>query len=242
MKHIFLLIALLASVSNCHAQAIIVISEVHPTGSSSGTYNEDWFELTNLGNAPINITGWRMDDSTGAFNLSAELIGVSVINPGQSVVFMETGSPATSFQEFTDAWFGPTVPGTFTIGSYDGSGVGLSSLGDGVFIFDSVGNIVTQVSFGAAVLGTTFDNAAGLSGGIGQLSQVGINGAFLSFNGQEIGSPGTIGISVPEPSSILLLGLTGMVALRYARKHGASKPSATVEKSPEEPSTAVVTD
>jgi len=226
MKHLFTFLVMLAIASDGHAQAIIIISEVHPTGSSSGTYNDDWFELTNIGNAPMNITGWRMDDGSANFSLSAELIGVSVINPGQSVIFMETGSPETSFPEYTNAWFGPNVPGHFTIGSYDGSGLGLSSTGDGVFIFDSLGNVVTQVSFGAALLGTTFDNAAGLTGTISQLSQVGVNGAFLSFNGQETGSPGLIGVSVPEPSSIILLGMTGLVALRFALKRPPSKSDA----------------
>jgi hypothetical protein len=74
--------------------------------------------------------------------------------------------------------------------------------------------VQASVSFGAATTGLTFDNAAGLTGSISQLSQIGVNGAFRSFNNAEIGSPGRI--AVPEPTSMALagIGLAGLAALR----------------------------
>ncbi len=53
-----------AMVATGSAQAAIVITEAHPTGSSSSTYAADWFELTNTGNTDVDITGWRVDDNS----------------------------------------------------------------------------------------------------------------------------------------------------------------------------------
>jgi hypothetical protein len=50
------------------ASAAVVISEVDPAGSASGSgYSEDWFELTNTGPSAVTIAGWKMDDSTDSF-------------------------------------------------------------------------------------------------------------------------------------------------------------------------------
>jgi len=196
------------------ARAAIVITEVHPTGSANASYGADWFELTNTGAAAVDITGWRMDDNSNSFASSVALRGVTSIAPGQSVIFAEgnaSGSNDPTIQaNFITAWFGGAAPIGFTMGGYGGSGVGLSSSGDAVNIFDSVGNLIARVDFGASTLGTTFDNAAGLTGTISTLSVAGVNGAFVSPVG-EIGSPGV----VPEPASAaLLIGAIGALLMR----------------------------
>jgi hypothetical protein len=86
------------------------------------------------------------------------------------------------------------------IGSYSGSGVGLSSSADEVVLFDGAGNLVTGVGFGAspgAAPYSTFDNHAGVGGNtlplpvLSTLSASGINGAAAaSGDANEIGSPG----------------------------------------------------
>jgi hypothetical protein len=75
-----------------------------------------------------------------------------------------------------------------------------------VNIYNSTGTLQAGVTFGASTAGFTFDNAAGLSGAISQLSAAGVNGAFLSFNGAETGSPGNVG-PVPEPGTLALMGM-----------------------------------
>lgn len=199
------------------ALAVIVISEVHPSGSSNSTYLADWFELTNTGAAAVDITGWKIDDSSNAFATAFALRGVTSILPGQSVVFAEgnaAGSNDATIQAaFKTAWFGGSIPAGFTIGGYGGSGLGLSSGGDGVNIFDSIGTPIASVSFSAATAGVTFDNAAGLAGPISALSAVGVNGAFNSLTGGEIGSPGV----VPEPATLGLLGLGCLAMIRRRR-------------------------
>ena len=181
----------------------VFISEVHPTGSSNTSYLADWFEVTNAGNTAVNITGWQMDDSSNG-TLKLTLRGVTSIPAGKSAIFFEGvadgSTDAAKIAAFSTAWFGsPTPPAGFLIGAYGGSGAGLSSTGDAVNLFDADANRITGVSFGAAVLGTTFDNHAALGSStlplpaISTGSVAGVHGAFLSANATETGSPGTTG-------------------------------------------------
>jgi hypothetical protein len=85
-----------------------------------------------------------------------------------------------------------------------------------VNLFNSGGTLMANVSFGSSTLGQTFDNAAGLNNAaLTQISAVGVNNAFTSGNGVEVGSPGV----VPEPSSFALFaaGAT-LFAMVHRRK------------------------
>lgn len=172
------------------ADPAIVITEVWSGGSSNGTYAADWFELSNTSASAVDITGWKVDDNSNLFANAATLAGVTSIPAGKSVVFIEGGAP--KIPPFQTAWFGATVPPGTLIGHYTGAGLGLGSGGDAVNIFDAAGVAVTSVTFGAAGTATTFDNAAGLAGAISSVSVAGTNGAFVSFNAAETGSPATI--------------------------------------------------
>jgi hypothetical protein len=194
------------------AEAQIRITEIHPTGSSAATYASDFFELTNFGTTTVDITGWRFDDGSTSFVSSAALLGVTEILPGQSVIFVE--SDGSNFNAFRTAWFGATPPAGFTIGNYSGSGLGLSSSGDAVNIFNSAGTNVASVTFGPASLGVTFDNPTGANGAVSALSTAGTNFAFVSPSG-EVGSPGFA--PVPEPALGLIVG-AGLLALRCRRR------------------------
>ena len=211
--------ALTASLLPVVAQAQLKITEVNSTGSGNSTYAKDWFELRNDGPLALNITGWKVDDSSADFALSLALRGVLSIAPGQTVVFMESNtsgsSDAANGAAFGSAWFGGSVPSGFTLGFYGGANIGLSATSDAVNIYDSTGLLQAGVTFGLATTGTSFDNAAGLSGLISQLSVVGVNGAFNSVTGSEIGSPGIA--PVPEPATLALAG-AGVAALWTFRR------------------------
>lgn len=219
-----LMSAIVALVFASPSAAQIIVSEVHPNGSGGGAaYGADWFELTNTGGSIVDITGWRVDDSSYSFASSAPLAGVTSILPGQSVVFME--GDGTNNGVFSSSWFGASPPPGFVMGNYMGSGIGLSTGGDAVQIYDSAGNIITGVSFGSTALELrTLDNAAGTGSTatpapvISIFSAAGVNGAFNSFalvgGAPEVGSPGV----VPEPSSLTLAGLGALVALRNRKK------------------------
>ena len=68
---------------------MLMISEVHPSGSGNAAYGADWFEITNIGTEPVNITGWKVDDSSNAIATAAALRGVTLIPAGKSAVFFE---------------------------------------------------------------------------------------------------------------------------------------------------------
>jgi hypothetical protein len=194
------------------AHSAIRITEVAPWSSGNSPVDADWFELTNTGLSAVGITGWTMDDSSGTPGVAA-LLGISSIAPGESVIFLETSDPADA-TTFKDTWFGASAPATLQIGTYSAGGVGLSTSGDAVNIFDAGNVLIASVTFGASDSSApyqTFDNAAGINGPISLFSVVGTNGAFAAANASEIGSPGV----VPEPGTYALL-LAGLGAVAWA--------------------------
>ncbi len=172
-----------------------------------------------------NLTGGNKTFGAAALTLAN---GATSIAAGQSVIFLESSASASSssalFTSFETAWFGSNVPAGLTLGTYnDGTNYGLSQTADMVNIFNgstSSASLMASVAFGADS-GTpmaTFDNAAGLNNTtLTQKSVVGVNGAFLSASGLEIGSPGAVA-AVPEPGEWLMMlggfGLFGFIATR----------------------------
>jgi uncharacterized protein YjiK len=183
----------------------VKVTEVSPIGSSA-SYGADWFELTNTGSTAVDLTGWKIDDSSNGVATAVPLAGVSSLAPGKSAVFLEGDDTKPAL--FKTAWFGGSVPTDLAVGTYTGSGVGLSSSGDGVNVFDAAGNRVTGVAFGAATAGVSFDNKAGAGSSldtapptISTLSVAGTNGAITSATGGETGSPGTLA-NAPTVASV----------------------------------------
>src|SRR5262249_30282563 len=155
--------------------------------------------LTNLGTTTVDLTGWKMDDESNALATAVALNGVSSLAPGHSAVFVE--GDASKVTAFEAAWFGGSPPAGFQIGTYTGSGVGLSTGGDQVNVFDGSGAHVAGIAFGTSTTGQTFDNTAALGSGtatvptVSTLSVAGTNGAFTV--GAETGSPGTAAVRTP---------------------------------------------
>ena len=179
----------------------VTISEVAPWSSSNGsTIAADWFEVTNTGTTAINLTGWKMDDNSNSYASSVPLNGITTIAPGESVIFLEASASnpsATVIANFKSVWFGANPPASLQVGTYQGSGVGLSSGGDAVNLYDNNGILKANLVFVASPAGPfkTFNNALGLNNTIiSLLSEVKVNDAFVAVNDvNEIGSPGSIG-------------------------------------------------
>ncbi len=192
------------SIAQSVAPGTVVISEVAPWSSSNGLgLLVDWFEVTNSGTVTVNLSGWKVDDNSHASGTAVALNGVTSIAPGESVIFIESNAPSTVVTNFRNLWFGTALPAGVQIGTYTGSGIGLSGSGDEVTLFDAAGNIVTGIGFGgspATAPFTTFDNTAGSGSNtlpfpvVTTFSAVGVNGAFAAkADPNEIGSPGNIG-------------------------------------------------
>ncbi len=189
-------LAVIDVVNETPPASTLFISEVAPWSSGNSPVGADWFEVSNTGTSAVNITGWKFDDNSNSFASSVALNGITGIAPGESVIFLETATPATTIPLFISTWFGANPPAGLQVGSYTGSGVGLSTGGDAVNLYNSSGLLQASVIFGSSPSGpfSTFDNAAGLNNvTISQMSTVGVNGAFIAANDvNEIGSPGTI--------------------------------------------------
>ena len=160
------------------AQAQVRITEVAAWGSSA-VYGNDWFELTNTGSSAISVNGWKMDDNSNSFSNAVPMSGITSIAAGESVIFIENKASS-----FLSTWFAANAPAGLQIGTYSGSGVGLSTSGDAVNVYNSAGTLLANVSFSGSPSGSplaTFDNAAGLNNtAISRLSVVGVNGAFVA--------------------------------------------------------------
>ena len=217
-----LLCAALLVAGAASARAQLFVPEVAAWGSGA-SYAADWFELTNTGSSPIDITGWKVDDESESPIGAVALRGVTSIAAGGSVVFLEgvaNGSTDTALgTAFKSAWFGGSVPSGFTLGFYGGSGVELSSTFDAVNIYNGSKVIQAQVRFATSSAGSpflTFDNNALIDGAtLSALSSVGSNGAFASADSTPtttyVGSPGFA--PVPEPESYALV--TGVAAAAF---------------------------
>ena len=193
-----------------HASAAVIVTEIMSSSGTGGT--SDWFEIVNTGPGAIDLTagtGWKIDDNSFAAASAVTLSGVASLPVGTPVIFIEGG--ASDVETFKTFWGG--AASSTTIGYYTGSGIGLSSSGDGLVVFDGASTEVTRVLFGPATSGKSFVYADNGAGTIPTVSVSGQDGAYTSANALgNVGSPGI----VPEPTAIaaFVAGLGAIVARR----------------------------
>lgn len=181
---------------NVTPRPTLVVSEVMSgeNTDTNGANHNDWFELSNLGDFPVNLYGYRIDDSHDDLGSSAMVDSTVIIHPSESVVFIQDMTPA----EFR-AWWGTNLPANVQIIDYNGSGQGLSGKGDEVHLWNAVaqtGDEIAFAGFGAGTDGNSFGfdlaylDQSGFDGSL--LTTNGINGAFTAAEDGDIGSPGTL--------------------------------------------------
>lgn len=168
------------------------ITEVQSAPSSpAGVATSDWWELTSYENQPVDLSGWRFNDNDGGLDDPFELPEGLVIEPGQSIVFVEELSAAA----FRQWWGTANVPASVPVVTYAGNGLGLSANGDGIRVWNDFVTDPAQwaasVDFGGATDGVTFtyDPPTAVFGG---LSRLGFNGVVLAAAAPDLGSPGRI--------------------------------------------------
>ena len=132
------------------------ITEAMSSSGVGGT--ADWWEVTNYGSSAVDITGWTVDDNFMSGS-SIALNGITSINAGESVAFLETttldsGTVATLISSFRTFWGGSAA--SAQIGYYAGSGISFSSNGDGIVMFSGTTETTPRVSFLAATTGASF--------------------------------------------------------------------------------------
>jgi len=165
-----------------------VMSQAAP---SPGVPTADWWELTSFESQPVNLSGWRFNDSGGGLLDPYTNAGPLVIAPGESIIFAENLTTA----EFGNWWGASNLPANLQIINFSGTGLAFAAGGDGVRLWDNVtvdaNDPVASVDFGAAIAGATF-NYNPATQQFGELSQLGVNGVFTAGAATDIGSPGWI--------------------------------------------------
>lgn len=199
------------------ASAQIRITEWMYDGS-----NGEFIEITNVGNSPIDMTGWSFDDVDGvpgSFSLS--ILGTLAAHE----VAIITEATAVNFRT---AW---GLPVTLKVAGGNTHNLGRN---DTINIYDNNDNLVDTLSYGDQDFPGTIrtQNRSGnpiTAAALGAddpsqwaLASVGDPyGSFTSAGGQ-IGNPGSY--VVPEPSSILLLlagcGMLGASRMKKILRRG----------------------
>lgn len=187
-----------SSIVNSVSPGVIRVTEAMSNSGANGTGTGDWFELTNVGGTTINITGWKMDDNSFSYSASVPIVrfgGWTTIEPGESVICLESSNPNTDVPAFKTFW---NLGSSVKVATYTGTGVGLSNTSDGVIIFNENQAEVTRVSFGSATTGVSFYwqydiYGTLLSSGKNTNGQLGAYSVSKTFNGTlttNVGSPG----------------------------------------------------
>lgn len=218
-KSVSILAAALVAGSAGLASGSIRITEYMYQGAG-GT--GEFFELTNLGNAAIDLTGWRMIDDL-PFNEAGpsdffDLSFFGLVAAGESIIITE--DTADFFRTNWNLDSSVRVLGGLGVDS--GRNLGRN---DAVVIYDANDNIVDQLFYGdqnfPGSIRTRFASGNPLAGAIGAddpfgwvLSVVGDEfGSYMSLSG-DIGNPG---FYIPAPGAVALLGFGGLMAGRRRR-------------------------
>ena len=142
MARLLLLVLLLAFASL--AEATVVISEVladPPTGTAGDanqdgerhTYQDEFIELYNAGSASVDISGWRLGDSSKSLDSFFQFPANTIMEPGSYIVLFGGGKPS-----------GFTVPVYTDDGKIGGNG--LTGKGEDIHLIDDTGDTVAVIS------------------------------------------------------------------------------------------------
>jgi hypothetical protein len=196
-----------------HAAGIIKITEFM-SNDGPGSLGE-WVEYTNVGDAPVDMTGWSHSDSDQQPGNVPFGTTFGIVQPGQSVLLVEN-LPTT----FAAGW---SVPSSVKIYGPNGKD-NLSSSGDQINLYDNNFQLVDNVTYPGSIGGTAgsgislnrpFDGSTPwVSSSVGDLF-----GSYQIANGPNIGNPGTYA-PVPEPATLGFAAVGGAFMLaRRVRRH-----------------------
>jgi Lamin Tail Domain len=183
----------------------LAITEVMASASTSlGSLfvlpGPDYFELTNFGDDPIDLTDYSFSDNHTESRVKKPFQGL-VIQGHESILFFQVEGyrSVTNAADFCRWWWGDRDPSTCPrVIPYDGNG--FSSSRDEVWLYDPDGRVVDMVSFGASVPGRSFvyDPDSGI---FGMPCDRFSPDCFKAVLADDYGSPGTH--TGPVPLSIV---------------------------------------
>ncbi|HEY4415658.1 MAG TPA: hypothetical protein VGO57_08205, partial [Verrucomicrobiae bacterium] len=194
----------------------VMASESTDTNTGDPSGNSDWWELSNFGNFPVNLQGYRFDDNHFSLLDADTITNNLIIQPGESIVLVEDMTP----DQFR-AWWGPQLRAGLQIITYPR--IGFSATGDAITIWNAAAtteaDYLDSISFSTATRGFSFGYDPTQSGDLGflgyapdGLSVAGVNGAFVAAVGSDVGSPGTV-LNLPNFTSVT--PASGGVALTW---------------------------
>ena len=187
---------------------LLRVTEVCSSESTNGSFrgHNDWFELSNLDDFTVDLTGYRLDDNSETLAAAFTLTNFARIAPGESVIFVEN----MTADEFRAWWGQANLPPDLQIFTYAGAALGLSSLGDEIHVWNSAAQLdsdqIASANFATATAGVTYGFEP-VSATFGDLSIDGVYGAFRAIENGDIGSPGFI--RTPPIPRILSLSTEG---------------------------------
>lgn len=224
MKKMLSLVVLCAagSLTTTMASASLVITEVQQQTSSgtASTINGDWWELTNTGSIAVNLDGYQWadtEDQLGGGTPQTNFFPSISIGAGESIIILEEAAAnEAAWRANWNASASLAIMGTDEMLPSPGASdtySGLGSGGDAVYFYSPTGDLLSSYVYGTGTRGVSFE--ASTNGTDLGLSVIGENGAYKAAN-NDIGSPGT---AVPEPATVSLLAIGGLLGLR--RRHHA---------------------
>ena len=170
------------------AVAAPAAAEMRITEYMYGGANGEFIEFTNVGNAPVDMSGWSFDDDSEAAG-TVDLSAFGTVAAGESVILTET-----SAADFRTAW--SLCDAVKVIGS------NTTNLGrdDEINLFDASHAVVDRLTYGDDTLGgpraqnkSAWVSAAGLGANIvteWTLSVIADAESSYASSGGDIGSPG----------------------------------------------------
>lgn len=156
--------------------------------------HKGWFELTNCDTNEVNLQGYRFRD-TGLPEVALIITNTLIIQPGESVVFVESMSRAA----FVQWWGAEQLPPNLQVVTWRGWGLSKTS-SDTIHLWNSSpsfsANTVATLSLLDSIPGFSqeifnfCDEVLGCGGSYFRESVLRENGAFPAEVGGDIGSPG----------------------------------------------------
>jgi predicted extracellular nuclease len=214
MKKLICAMAMALCLANS-ASAAVRISEWMYSGGDQG----EFIEFTNYGPGSVDFTGWSFDDDSRLAD-TVDLSGFGTVAAGESVLLIEVAAV-----DFRAAW---SLPASVKIVEFNTTNL---SRNDEINLYDASDVLVDRFAYGDQnIVGSI--RTQNISGNPGTAAELGANNAlgwvfsstsdsFGSYESQffDVGNPGIAPhyTGVPEPSSIMLVGLSALALMARRR-------------------------